>query len=258
MQHLKGKVVVITGGGSGMGREAARLCSAAGARVALLDVDERGMSETLALGQRMHAYPVDITDFEALRFVIDTIESGLGPIYRLYNAAAIMPLGRLLDQNNAVSKKIMDVNYGGLLNIAQAALPAMVERGEGEFISFASMAGLIPTMLTGAYSASKAATAFLTEILYHENIDTGVKFVCVCPPTVDTPLLQQGRDTEWPKMLESGDDPIKPIAVIEAIDQHLERGEFWVYVGKGGRTGPRMRRFFPNMIWKHNHKMEGF
>lgn len=59
-------------------------------------------------------------------------------------------------------------------------------------------------------------------------------------------------------MLESGGDPIKPIEVIEAIDQHLERGKFWVHVGKGGRTDPRMQRFFPNTIWKHNHKMEGF
>ena len=144
------------------------------------------------------------------------------------------------------------------MNIAQAVLPAMVARGEGEFVSFASMAGIIPTMLTGAYSARKAAAAFLTEILYHENINSGVKFACVCPPTVDTPMLQQGRDTEWPKMLEVGEEPIAPLEVINAIEQHLASGRFWVYVGKGATMGRLMRRLAPGVIWKQCHKVEGF
>ena len=258
MQHLKGKVALITGGGSGMGRQAAQMCAAAGAAVALLDVNRSGMDETCALGETIHAYPTDITDYAAVQEKVRTVEEALGPIYRVYNAAGIMPLGRLLKQDNAVAKKIMDINYGGLLNIAQAALPGMVKRGEGEFISFASMAGIIPTMLTGAYSASKAAAAFLTEILYHENINSGVKFACVCPPTVDTPLLQQGRDTEWPKMLDNSVDPIKPVEVIDAIEQHLASGRFWVYVGKGASMGPLVRRLTPGFIWRQNHKVEGF
>lgn len=257
MQHLNGKVVLITGGGSGMGRQAAQMCAAAGAKVVLLDVNESGMTETQTLGANIHAYPTDITDFATVQKVVAAIEKELGPIHRVYNAAGIMPLGRLLKQDNGIAKKIMDINYGGLLNIAQAALPAMVDRGAGEFISFASMAGIIPTMLTGAYSASKAAAAFLTEILYHENINSGVKFVCVCPPTVDTPLLQQGRDTEWPKMLDNSEDPIEPIEVINAIEQHLDSGKFWVYVGKGAEMGPLVRRLAPGFIWKKNHKIEG-
>jgi NAD(P)-dependent dehydrogenase (short-subunit alcohol dehydrogenase family) len=258
MQHLNGKIVLITGGGSGMGRQAAKMCAAAGATVALLDVNMAGMEETLTLGDNIFAYPTDITEFDAVLKTVQTVETNLGPIFRLYNAAGIMPLGRVLTQDNAVAKKIMDINYGGLLNIAQAALPAMVARGEGEFISFASMAGIIPTLLTGAYSASKAAAAFLTETLYHENINTGVAFACVCPPTVDTPLLQQGRDTEWPKMLENAEDPIEPIDVINAIEQHLAQGKFWVYVGKGAFMGPLVRRLAPGVIWKQCHKVEGF
>ncbi len=258
MQHLNGKVVLITGGGSGMGRQAAQMCAAAGATVALLDVNEAGMEGTRKLADNIHAYPTDITDYDAVEKTVQSVESSLGPIFRLYNAAGIMPLGRILTQGNGIAKKIMDINYGGLLNIAQAALPAMVARGEGEFISFASMAGIIPTLLTGAYSASKAAAAFLTETLYHENINSGVKFVCVCPPTVDTPLLQQGRDTEWPKMLDSAEEPIEPIDVINAIEQHLDQGKFWVFVGKGAFMGPLVRRLAPGIIWKQCHKVEGF
>jgi NAD(P)-dependent dehydrogenase (short-subunit alcohol dehydrogenase family) len=258
MNHLKGKVVLITGGGSGMGRHAAQMCSEAGAIVALLDVNEIGLTETSRLGDNIHAYPTDITQYDAVVNTVESIESTHGPLYRVYNAAGIMPLGRILSQNNATAKKIMDINYGGLLNIAQAALPGMVQRGEGEFISFASIAGIIPTLLTGAYSASKAAVASLTEILYHENINSGVKFVCVCPPTVNTPLLKQGRETEWPKMLDNAEQPIEAVDVINAIEKHLEKGKFWVYVGKGAAMGPLIRRLSPNSIWKICHKVEGF
>lgn len=258
MQHLNGKVVLITGGGSGMGREAALMCSKAGASVALLDVNADGMKETEAQTENIHSFATDITDYDAVSKTVQTVEAEIGPIFRLYNAAGIMPLGRVLTQSNAVAKKIMDINYGGLLNVAQAALPAMVARGEGEFVSFASMAGIIPTMLTGSYSASKAAVAFLTEILYHENINSGVKFVCVCPPPVDTPLLQQGHDTEWPKMIEQSGEPIAPNEVINAIEEHLTQGKFWVYIGKGASMGPLVRRLAPGFIWKKNHQTEGF
>ena len=258
MQHLNNRVVLITGGGSGMGQKAAQMCAAAGATIALLDVNEAGMEETRKLGENIHSYNTDITDYAAVQAAVNAVENELGPIYRLYNAAGIMPLGRILTHDNGLAKKIMDINYGGLFNIAQAALPAMIERGEGEFISFASMAGIIPTMLTGAYSASKAAVAFLTETLYHENINSGVKFTCVCPPTVNTPLLQQGRDTEWPKMLDTSEDPVEPADVINAIDESLRKNKFWVFVGKGASTGPLVRRLFPGLIWKQNHKVEGF
>jgi NAD(P)-dependent dehydrogenase (short-subunit alcohol dehydrogenase family) len=258
MQHLNGKVVVITGGGSGMGQQAARLCSEAGAAVALLDVNDAGMEETRALGENIHPYHVDITDYPAVEQTVQKIEANQGPIFRIYNAAAIMPFGKLLEQDNTVARKMMDINYGGLLNISQAALPAMVKRGEGEFISFASMAGIIPTMITGAYSASKAAVAFFTEILYHENIDSGVRFACVCPPPVATPLLKQGQETHWPKMLETGAAPIAPEEMINAIEEHLAKGKFWVFHGKGAVMGPLMRRLAPGLVWKQVHQVEGF
>ena len=143
------------------------------------------------------------------------------------------------------------------MNIAQATLHAMIARGEGDFVSFASSAALIPTMLTGAYSASKAAVALYTEILYHENINSGLRFACVCPIVVKTPLLQQARDTVWPKMLDSG-APMQAQEVLDEIDSCLRKGKFWVYAGKGAQMGARMRRFFPSLIWQQVHKTEGF
>ena len=161
----KDRVILITGGGSGMGRLAAQNFVRAGAKVAALDVSDEGLAETAAGQDAISTWQVDITDYAALSEVVNQVEETVGPIDAVYNAAAIMPLGRLTEHDNATQHKIMDINYGGLINITQAALPRMLKRGKGDFVSFASSAGLLPTMLTGAYSASKAAVAFYKEIL---------------------------------------------------------------------------------------------
>ncbi len=97
------------------------------------------------------------------------VEAKLGPIDRLYNCAGIMPFGKLVEQDNAVIHRLMAINYGGLVNITQAVLPGMLQRGRGDFVSFASMAGIIPMLLTGAYTATKFAVVAFTETLYHEH-----------------------------------------------------------------------------------------
>lgn len=253
-----GKVVLITGGGSGMGREAARRFAAAGSVLALFDVNTAGMAETAESFDNIHSWTVDMTDFPAVCAAVREVEEKLGPIDRLYNCAAIMPFGKLVEQDNAIIHKQMEINYGGLVNITQAVLPGMLERGKGDFVSFASMAGIIPMLLTGAYTATKFAVRAFTETLYHENRDSGIRFACVCPPAVSTPLLQQGRDTAWPKMLESTGDPIEPKVVIDAVENCLKKGKFFVYPTRDARIGAFMRRLFPGLIWKQVHQVEGF
>lgn len=255
--NYQGKVAFITGAGSGMGQLAARMFAEGGAKIAAFDINADGLAETAKGLSTITTYAGDITDSARVKEVVDDIEANLGPIDRVYNCAAIMPLGKILEQDIAVQHKIVSINLGGLMNVATAALPAMVARGKGDFVSFASMAGIIPTLLTGAYSASKSAVYAYNEILYHENRDSGLRFANVCPPAVATPLLQQGHDTVWPKMLDSG-EPINPIDVLNRIEECLADGTWLVTVGKGKNVGPVMRRLFPQLIWKQVHKVEGF
>lgn len=252
------QVVLITGGGSGMGREAARRFAAEGATVALFDVNAAGMAETAGTSANIHSWTVDMTDFAAVCAAVQQVEAQLGPVERLYNCAAIMPFGKLVEQSNAIIHKQMAINYGGLVNITQAVLPGMLQRRRGDFVSFASMAGIIPMLLTGAYTATKFAVLAFTETLYHENRDSGVRFACVCPPAVATPLLQQGRDTAWPKMLEQAGEPIAPKVVIDAIEDCLAKGKFLVLPTRDAKIGAFMRRMFPGLIWKQVHQVEGF
>ena len=252
-----GKVALITGGGSGMGQRAAQLLAQDGAAVAILDVNEAGMAATARDHPGIKTYPVDIGDTDAVVSVVARIQSELGPIDRVCNAAAIMPFGKLLEQDAKVQLKLMDVNYGGLVNIATATLPGMVARGSGDFISFSSMSGIIPGLLMGGYCATKSAVSMYTEILYHENRDSGVRFVCVCPPPVATPLWQQAHDTVLPQLTKSG-DTLQPEDVLADIERCLETGKYYSFPGKQTRMGYIMRRLFPGYLWKYSHKAEGF
>lgn len=252
-----GKVALVTGGGSGMGRVAAQNCARTGAAVAILDLNEAGMAETAEGFDNIKAYACDITDPARVQAVVDQVEAELGPIDRVYNAAGIMPFGKLMDQDINQIHLIMNINYGGLVNVSKATLPRMLERGKGEFISFASMAGWMPLLMTGAYNASKFAVVAYTEVLYHEHRDSGIQFACVCPDVVATPLLKQARDTAWPKMLESG-KPNTPEAVLDSIELGIEKGELWVFPTKDAKMGWRLRRWLPNMMWKFVHKTEGW
>ncbi len=257
MDPIQG-TVLISGAGSGMGQLAARRFAARGLKVAALDVNAEGLAETAKAGETISTWVCDVTDREAVNRTVAEVEAQLGPIGTLYNAAAIMPLGKLAEQDTATITRIMDINYGGTVNVAKAVLPGMLERRSGCFVNFASMAGWMPILLSGAYNASKFAVVAFSEVLYHENRDSGIRFACVCPPVVATPLLDQGRETAWPKMLDAGPAAIEPAAVLDAIEDCLHAGKFWVFPTRDARTGWRMRRWFPNMIWKYVHKTEGW
>jgi len=252
-----GELAVITGGGSGMGQAWARRLAGEGATVAILDLNDEGMEATASGFTNVHQFSVDITDARAVKEAFADIEAQLGPVERVANAAAIMPFGRLVDEDPDLTNKVMAVNYGGLANVATAALPAMLERGYGDFISFSSMTGIIPGLLMGAYASSKAAVQHYSEILYHENRDSGLRFCCVCPPTVATPLWRQAEATVVPKLPSKG-ETLTPDQVIDEVERCLEAGKPFAYPGKQTKFGVIMRRLFPGVVWKASHDAEGF
>jgi len=251
---FRGKVALITGGGSGMGRLAAQRLAKGGAKVAALDVNEAGLAETVRGQDGITAYALDVTDARAVEEVVGRVERELGPIDRVLNAAAIMPTGFLLDQDAATAKRIMDINYGGTVNVSYAVLPGMLQRGRGDFVNFASVAGWMPTLHFGAYNASKFAVVAFTEVLYHENRGRGVRFACVCPPPVATPLLDQAKSQ--PKVLTQL-PPIRPEKVLDAIERDLERGRLMVFPDRMAWGTVLLRRFAPGLLWQNVHRIEG-
>ena len=253
---MKEESIFITGAGSGMGQMAARLFAEQGYSVAALDVNEKGLLETAENHQNIRTFNTDVTNYDAVASVVDETEAKLGPIKRVYNAAAIMPLGKVVDQDVEIFHRVMDINYKGVVNVSKAVMPRLLERNEGELVNFASLAGWMPILYMAAYNASKFAVVAFTEVLAHEHTDSNVKVLCVCPPPVKTPLLNQARDTVWPKVFDQT-DAIEPQDVLAAIERAIARDELFVFPGKKTRMAQRMRRWFPNLIWKNVHQTEG-
>jgi short-subunit dehydrogenase len=130
----------------------------------------------------------------------------------------------------------------------------MLERGRGDLINFASIAGWGPTMHFGAYNAAKFAVVAFSEVLHHENRGKGVRIIAVCPPPVATPLLEQA--TSKPKVLEVS-KPIPPGQVLDAIERDLAKGKPFCFPNGQTKLAQVMRRLFPGLVWWGVHRIEG-
>lgn len=237
-----------------MGRLAAQRMADAGAKVAAVDVNEAGLAETAAGREAIHTWRLDVTDNQAVLDTVKDVEDRLGPIDRVYNAAAIMPTGLLMEQDTETILRIMEIDYNGVVHVAKAILPGMLERGRGDLINFASIAGWGPTLHFGAYNAAKFAVVAFSEVLHHENRGKGVRIIAVCPPPVATPLLEQA--TSKPKVLEAG-EPIPPGQVLDAIERDLAKGKPFCFPNGQTKLAQVMRRLFPGLVWWGVHRIEG-
>jgi len=251
-----GKVALVTGGGSGMGQRAVERLAAQGAKVAALDINEAGLAATAASSDDIHTYTVDVTDTLAVADVVAKVEADLGPIDRVMAAAGIMPTDRILDMDTALIRKTMDVNFAGVVNVVKPTLPGMVERHRGDMVIFSSLQGHQPLSNQAAYCASKFAVKAFAEILAGEHPNSGIRFACVCPPAVNTPLVDQ-LNAEAQSFLDllPARTRLSPDRVLDAIERGLDKGKFWIMPGIA-RPAATYYRFFPGMFWKGIHKLE--
>lgn len=254
---FRGKVALVTGGGSGMGQRACERLARGGAQVAALDVNTEGLEVTASKSDRISTFACDVTDWDAVQKVVAEVEEKLGPIDRTISAAAIMPTGLLTEMDVELIKKLVEIDYFGVVHTVKATLPGMLERRRGDQVIFSSLMGFLPTMYLGAYCAAKAAVATFAEVLAHENQDSGVRFTLVAPPNVSTPLLDQVTSPMKTLNDKRTPDPLTSDEVLDAIEDSLEKGEFLCAPGAASAS-IKARRFIPGLIWKNMHKIEGF
>jgi NAD(P)-dependent dehydrogenase (short-subunit alcohol dehydrogenase family) len=251
---FSGKVALVTGAASGMGQLSAWRLAADDVTVAAVDVDEAGLGRTARRAPQVHTYRVDVRDAAAVATLVERVEDELGPIDRVVNAAAVAPTAKIAEQSVDDIRRVMEVNYFGLVNVTKAALPGLLGRGHGDLVQFGSLAGWLPSQCFGAYSATKAAVVSFTETLAHELDGRGLRIVCVCPPIVDTPLLDQVRE-HAPKGFEQ-QPRIRPEEVLDSIELALDRGQLWAFPGRGTPTLWRIRRLLPAVLWKRIDSLE--
>jgi NAD(P)-dependent dehydrogenase (short-subunit alcohol dehydrogenase family) len=238
-----------------MGREAALQLAAAGATVAIVDMNEVALAEVAAEHDNISGFNCDVSDLAAVQALVERVESELGTISRLTHCAAIMPAVPLMQSSASAVNKMMDINYGGTVNMVQTIMPLMQARGAGDVIIFGSMAGDIPALTLGAYCATKAATNMYAEILYHENRDGPLRLLLVCPPAVDTPLMDQAEEHGPAVLIKDRAEGrmSTPKMIIDAVEVAIEKGDWVVRPGQAALY-TRFRRWFPGLLWSLVHK----
>jgi short-subunit dehydrogenase len=238
-------VALITGAGSGMGQLAAWHLADRGVAVAALDVNEPGLVTTAAHSERISTHACDVTDVAAVQRTVDEVTRALGPVDRVMNIAGLARVGPLVEQSPEEILGLMQVNYGGTVIVTAATLPGMLERGRGELVNFASLAGWIPQPKMGAYCATKFAVVAYSEALWMENRGNGVTFACVCPPAVATPMLPDFfHEAEAQKKAM----PIDAQSVIDAVERGLDKGRFLVLPSASAKMLWRVRRHTPRLL----------
>ncbi|MGW4354756.1 SDR family oxidoreductase [Nocardia sp. NPDC004582] len=207
---IAGKVVVITGGARGIGLATATALQALGAKIAIGDIDETTVKESGAARDFDVYGKLDVTDQQSFEGFLDEVERRLGPIDVLINNAGIMPTGRVVDEPDQITRRILDINVYGVILGSKLAIARMLPRGRGHVINIASLAGEshIPGLAT--YNASKHAVLGFTDTLREEYRGTGLEFSSVLPTLTKTEL---GSGVSLPKLMRAAE----PEEIADAI-----------------------------------------
>ncbi len=194
--RLDGKVTIITGGGSGMGKTAAELFAREGARVVVSDVSEAAGEATVAAvtsaGGRATFVRADVSNEDDARAMVQHAVATYGRVDALYNNAGVMPEAdhSVIDTDVATWDKVMAVNVRGVFLGCKYAIPQMLEQGSGSIINIASFVAILGCSVPqDAYTASKGAVLALTRSLAVQFAGRGVRSNSISPGPIETPLL---------------------------------------------------------------------
>lgn len=194
MQRFEGKVVVVTGAASGIGRATAARFGAEGASVACLDVNVIGAEATgLAIradGGDARWHRCDVTDASEIELVVAAIADDLGAPDVCCNVAGIGRFARSEDQPVDEFRRIVEVNLVGTFAMSRACLPYLLER-HGCIVNVSSSAGTMGQPYSAAYCSSKGGVTMLTKAMAVEFNKRGVRVNAVAPAGIDTPLTKE-------------------------------------------------------------------
>jgi NAD(P)-dependent dehydrogenase (short-subunit alcohol dehydrogenase family) len=197
MSSVRGKVAVVTGAGSGIGRQLAFELARRGARLAVSDVDEAGLAATAdrarALGAEVHQARLDVADRAAVLAYATAVADHFGVVHQVYNNAGVAGGGTVLEGEWEEYDRILGINLFGVLHGTKAFLPHLVASGDGHVVNVSSLNGIMAQASINAYSASKFAVRGFTEAVRHELAEDGVGVTSVHPGGIATRIAETAR-----------------------------------------------------------------
>ncbi|WP_340683873.1 SDR family oxidoreductase [Amycolatopsis coloradensis] len=239
-RSLAGKVVVITGAAQGIGASTATALSRLGAKVVIGDLDQV-LAEKTAAELGAEALPLDVTDTKGFTEFLDEVERRVGPIDVLINNAGIMPLAPLEEEDDAATRRLLEINLHAVVHGTREAVKRMRPRGTGHIVNIASMAGKAGFPGAATYCATKHAVVGLSESVHLELHGTGVLVSCVMPAVVRTELASGLGEAKFFKS-------VQPEDVAQAIVDALRRPKFDVFVPASLDAMGRITRLLPRRL----------
>ena len=220
--ELKGRVVLVTGAGRGIGRALAHAFAAAGAKVALLGKTKKNLMEVQKelkdSGVPTVVLAVDVSDEGAVSRAVAAAEQQLGPVDVLVNNAGIFALAPVEKMDTVAFDRMLAVNLRGPFLMSRAVLPGMKSRRRGHIVNISSTAGRRGFAGGGAYCASKFGLAGLTEAMRYEARASNVRVTCVYPSTVNTDLVKKAGMVLAPDRAIQPEDVANAVVSLVAMD----------------------------------------
>ena len=239
MRGLEGKNIIVTGGGSGIGRAICHRLAEAGVKVGILDLNPEGADDTVKAitgkGGAATAYTADVGDYDACKRAVAEFEGGVGPTDALVNNAGWDLAMPFLQSEPELWQKLVAINFYGPINMCHVVLPGMVERGGGRIVSLSSDAGRVGSSGESVYSGCKGGVIAFSKTLAREHARHKVNVNVLCPGPTDTPLFQHAMEGN-PKL---GDALIRaiPMRRLAAPEDHAGMAAFLCSDEAGFITG---------------------
>ncbi|KAH8241607.1 hypothetical protein KR026_004457, partial [Drosophila bipectinata] len=249
LEEVRGKVVLITGTGHGMGKQMALQYAQLGATILCWDVNEQTNNQTVkeiqAKGGKAFGYVCNVTKRDELIELAQKVRKEHGFVSVVVNNAGIMPCHPLLEHTENEIRLMYDINVVSHYWIIQAFLPDMIERNEGSIVALSSCAGLFGLVNLVPYCGTKFAVrgymAALAEELRRKNPQNNIKLTTIFPYMIDTGLCKNPR-YRFPNLFKLIAPDVAAASIIEAQRQGLEEASIprhFVSVEKVGRLIPR-------------------
>jgi NAD(P)-dependent dehydrogenase (short-subunit alcohol dehydrogenase family) len=204
MKQLQGKVAVVTGGASGIGRAVAEAAAAAGMKVVLADIEEAALKETEAAmgasGAEVFSVVTDVSVGSSVEELRDKALARFGAVHLVHNNAGVAVGGPLWTVSEADWTWVLGVNLWGVIHGIRVFVPVLLEQGEGHVVNTASLAGLTSPGMLGPYNVTKHSVVTMSETLYRdlEAIGSRVGVSVLCPGFVQTRIAESERNRpDW-------------------------------------------------------------
>ena len=255
MKRLSGRVAVVTGAGSGIGRATSLALAERGCSIAMVDVEPDGAEETAdlvrSLGARASVHVADVRDPKRMGELPAEVEGSLGSCQIVVNNAGVTAAGAFADETVEDLRWIVDINVWGVVHGCRAFLPMLRDADEAHIVNMSSMVGLLGLPHNVSYSLTKGAVRAFSEALRGELVTTKVGVTVVFPGAIHTNITTGARGGQAARLAEMGQSRLAPhvmrppSAVARRIVSAIERDRARVVVGPDAHVVSALTRVLP-------------